>query len=117
MLVVQHPRPSMDRRLPSRPRPEQLPPGETRALVACALWLHVAYVGGVTALAGIATFGAGEFGWARMLALVVVCGALLAAAGLRRARDVLNRAAREPAVPRAKFGRTAARLVAEPGRG
>ena len=116
MLILQNPRPFVDRRLPSRPRPAQFPAGETRALVACALWLHVAYVGGVTAVAGIVTFGAGEFGWARMLVLVV-CGVLLATACLWRARDVLHRAPREPAVPGSKFGRTATRLVAEPGRG
>ena len=106
--------PVMDRRFPSRPGP--VDPHETRALVACALWLHVAYVGGVTAVAGILAFRAGGFGWTRMLALIV-CGVLLAVASLRRARDVLTRATPEPAMRPPRLRKTPAGLVVHPGRG
>ena len=80
--------------------------GERRALVACALWLHVAYIGGVAAVVGLLQSAGGDLAWPRALPLIFF-GALLAAGSLQRAKGTLARAERPARGATAMPARTA----------
>jgi membrane protein implicated in regulation of membrane protease activity len=60
-----------------------------RPLVACSLWLHVAFIGAAALAVGILQLFDGETTWLSALALAF-SGAVLAAASWRRARTVLE---------------------------
>jgi hypothetical protein len=68
-----------------------LPPAtEPRGLVACALWLHVGYVGAALSMTGVVQLATQPLHPVAALALML-CGCLLAVASVTRARVVLDR--------------------------
>ena len=95
--------------------------GERRALVACALWLHVAYIGGVAAVVGLLQSAGGDLAWPRALPLIFF-GALLAAGSLQRAKACLGQAVietrqdRARGLPHARAERPARGATAMPAR-
>lgn len=78
-----------------------------RALVACAAWLHAGYVGAATLAVGLLQMAGAGARSVAPLALVLF-GAMLAVAGLLRARGVLD-ATMASRAPGATHGGPAAR--------
>jgi len=64
-----------------------------RPLVACSLWLHIGFIGAAALAVGLLQLFDAETTWLSALALAF-SGAVLAAAGWRRARTVLEDAER-----------------------
>jgi uncharacterized membrane protein len=71
----------------------QVPDSTKRALVACSLWLHIGFIGASAVAIGVLHLVDGD---APLSALALaVSGGILAAAGWRRSRTVLD-AAEQP---------------------
>jgi hypothetical protein len=68
----------------------ELPNDARRALIACALWLHIGFIGALCAAAGLVLLVGGE-----MAALPALCvtifGGAIALVAWRRGRSVLER--------------------------
>ena len=72
-----------------------------RALMACSLWLHIAFIGATGLAAGLILLFSGEASWPVALS-VTSAGAMLAVACWRRSLAVLRRVDRAaPAADRA----------------
>jgi hypothetical protein len=68
----------------------ELPKHAWRALVACALWLHIGFIGALCAAAGLVLLAGGEMATLPALCVAIVGGAI-ALVAWRRGRSVLER--------------------------